>query len=87
MDQCTHLKALHPAEPLTPEGCGACIALGDAWVHLRMCMDCGHVGCCDSSENKHASKHAHAAGHPVMRTLQAGEDWMWCVVDERNVGV
>ena len=69
------------------QGCPECIAAGEIWLELRMCMHCGHVGCCDSSENRHASKHAHAAGHPVMRTLQAGEDWMWCVVDERNVGV
>jgi uncharacterized UBP type Zn finger protein len=59
-----------------------CIALGDTWVHLRMCMTCGQVGCCDSSKNKHAHKHANEVGHPIARSVEPEEDWMWCFVDE-----
>ena len=55
---------------------------GDSWVHLRLCMTCGHVGCCDSSKNQHAAKHFHLTTHPVMRSLQPGEQWGWCYVDE-----
>lgn len=69
-------------EPDSTEGCPECIAAGDSWTHLRMCMSCGHVGCCDDSRNRHASKHAKASGHPIMRSLEPGEDWMWCFVDE-----
>lgn len=80
-DTCTHLDSIQEVTPQS-EGCAACIASGDGWVHLRMCMTCGHVGCCDSSKNKHAGKHAHAEGHPILRSLEPGETWMWCVVDE-----
>ncbi len=67
------------------EGCEQCSALGDRWVHLRMCMTCGQVGCCDSSKNKHAHKHADEAGHAIARSVEPGEDWMWCYVDETLV--
>jgi uncharacterized UBP type Zn finger protein len=63
-------------------GCAECEKMGDTWVHLRECLVCGHVGCCDSSKNKHATKHFHATMHPVMRSLEPGEDWGWCFVDE-----
>lgn len=56
--------------------------MGDTWVHLRLCLECGHVGCCDSSNNKHATKHFHASKHPVVQSLEHGEQWMWCYVDE-----
>ncbi len=79
---CTHLDQIRDVTPNTPDGCEECLALGDTWVHLRLCMTCGHVGCCDSSNNKHASKHAHATGHPIMKSLERGENWMWCFVDE-----
>ncbi|HVL23004.1 MAG TPA: UBP-type zinc finger domain-containing protein [Thermomicrobiales bacterium] len=79
--QCTHLDQIHDVTPNTPEGCEECLASGDAWVHLRLCLTCGHVGCCDSSKNKHASKHAHATGHPIVQSLQPGEDWRWCYID------
>jgi uncharacterized UBP type Zn finger protein len=59
--------------------------MGDRWVHLRMCLACGHVGCCDSSKNKHATGHFHATRHPVMRSFERGEDWAWCYVDEDYV--
>lgn len=66
--------------------CEECVKLGDTWVHLRMCMVCGKVGCCDSSKNKHATKHFHQAAHPVMRSIEPGEDWIWCYVDEMIAG-
>jgi uncharacterized UBP type Zn finger protein len=83
---CTHLADL-PAdvEPLTPEGCGECLILGDRWVHLRLCLSCGNVGCCDSSKNRHATKHFEDSGHPVMRSFQPGESWRWCYVDDAIV--
>ena len=64
------------------DGCVECLASGDRWVHLRLCETCGHVGCCDSSPNKHATAHFHATGHPVMRSVEPGETWGWCYVDE-----
>jgi len=86
MHACTHLADLPPTpDPLTPEGCGECLILGDRWVHLRLCLTCGSVGCCDSSKNRHASKHFEDAGHPVMRSFQPGESWRWCYVDETIV--
>ena len=83
---CTHLADL-PAdvEPLTPEGCGECLILGDRWVHLRLCLTCGSVGCCDSSKNRHAAKHFEDTAHPVMRSFQPGETWRWCYVDDEIV--
>ena len=62
--------------------CAECIAMGSRWVHLRLCMNCGHVACCDSSPNKHASKHSSAVGHPVMRSIEPNEDWGYCFVDD-----
>jgi monovalent cation/hydrogen antiporter len=83
---CTHLADLPAAvEPLTPEGCGECLILGDRWVHLRLCLTCGNVGCCDSSKNRHAAKHFEDSGHPVMRSFQPGESWRWCYVDDEIV--
>ncbi|MFN8030529.1 MAG: cation:proton antiporter [Dermatophilaceae bacterium] len=80
---CAHLQAeAHCVVPDTPDGCPACLAEGLTWVHLRMCTECGHVGCCDSSPGKHASAHFHDSGHPVMRSLEPGEAWRWCFVDE-----
>ena len=66
--------------------CEDCVKLGDRWVHLRMCMECGHVGCCDSSKNRHATKHYHTTRHPVMRSVEPGEAWVWCYADEAVVG-
>ena len=62
--------------------CEECIQMGDTWVHLRLCTDCGHVGCCDSSKNKHATKHFKKTKHPVVRSIEPGESWTWCYVDE-----
>jgi uncharacterized UBP type Zn finger protein len=82
MAQCTHLAAIYPVTPKTPEGCEECLKSGDDWVHLRLCLTCGHVGCCDSSKNRHATKHFHATQHPIMRSFEPGESWGWCYVDE-----
>jgi uncharacterized UBP type Zn finger protein len=80
---CTHLDTIEIKElPEAVEGCEDCLRTGDAWCHLRMCLTCGHVGCCDSSPNRHASAHALAQGHPIIRSIQPGEDWSWCYVDE-----
>ncbi len=79
--QCTHLEGLSPVHPDSDEGCSECLALGDTWVHLRMCLTCGHVACCNDSKNTHAQKHYEATGHPVMRSIEPGETWMWCYDD------
>ena len=64
------------------KGCEDCLATGDKWLHLRICLECGHVGCCDDSPNRHASAHAHDSQHPIIRSLEPDEDWSWCYVDE-----
>ena len=66
--------------------CEDCVKTGDVWVHLRLCLSCGHVGCCDSSKNKHATKHFHETAHALMRSIEPGEDWIWCYVDEVFAG-
>jgi uncharacterized UBP type Zn finger protein len=78
---CPHLKDSKSVRP-SAKGCEDCLRIGDTWVHLRLCLSCGHVGCCDSSKNKHATKHFHATKHPLMRSLEPGETWGWCYVDE-----
>jgi hypothetical protein len=78
---CTHRDLVHEVTP-SAEGCEDCLKIGDTWVHLRICKICGHVGCCDNSKNKHATQHFHATGHPIMQSLEPGENWMWCYVDE-----
>ena len=78
---CVHLQTTDNAKPKS-NGCDECMKMGDTWVHLRRCLKCGHVGCCDQSKNKHATKHFHATGHPVIQSYQPGETWKWCYVDE-----
>ena len=78
---CTHLDQVLDVRPRT-RGCEECLKIGDTWVHLRLCRACGHVGCCDSSPNKHATKHFHSTGHPLIRSIEPGEDWAWCNIDE-----
>ena len=82
---CEHVKAVGQVpEPSTREGCEDCLAAGQSvWSHLRLCMECGHVGCCDSSPNRHSTAHFHHTGHPVIRSFEPGEEWKWCFVDER----
>lgn len=82
--QCTHLDLIQAVTP-SAEGCQECLVLGDTWVNLRQCMVCGQVGCCDDSKNKHASRHFKATGHPIMKSLVPGEDWMWCFVDRVTI--
>jgi hypothetical protein len=79
---CTHRAQIRPVAPYTPEGCEECLQLGTPWVHLRLCLVCGHVGCCDSSPGRHARKHAYAHGHAVVQSFEPGEDWRWCYFDE-----
>lgn len=78
--QCTHTDQIQAVEA-SAEGCEECRKLGDSWVHLRLCLSCGSVGCCDSSKNRHASKHASEAQHPIVQSFQPGENWRWCYVD------
>jgi uncharacterized UBP type Zn finger protein len=78
---CSHLDQIRDVTP-SAQGCEDCLRIGSSWVHLRMCLSCGHAGCCDSSPNRHATAHVHATGHPLVRSLEPGEDWMWCYVDE-----
>lgn len=68
--------------PESVEGCEDCLKTGDKWVHLRICLVCGHVGCCDSSPNRHATRHFEETGHPLIRSIEPGEQWSWCYVDE-----
>jgi uncharacterized UBP type Zn finger protein len=81
---CTHLSSIRDVKPHS-KGCEDCLKIGDTWVHLRLCLTCGHVGCCDSSKNKHASKHWAGVGHPIIRSFERGEDWRWCYPDEEFV--
>lgn len=86
---CEHLRSITVAEPTTTDGCEDCIPIGGRWVHLRMCMSCGHVGCCDSSPNRHATAHFDSTAHPVVQSFEPEERWAWCYVDEdmiRDVG-
>ena len=84
---CTHVDQIRVVErPEAIEGCESCLAIGGSWVHLRMCQTCGRIGCCDSSPNRHATRHAHQAGHPVLRSVEPGEEWSWCVIDEVAFG-
>ncbi len=78
---CAHLDQIKDVVP-SAKGCEDCLKTGDSWVHLRLCLTCGHVGCCDNSKNKHATKHFHATSHPIIRSHEPGENWMWCYVDE-----
>ena len=79
--ECTHLDQIQITTTDSHE-CEDCVAIGDTWVHLRLCLACGHVGCCDSSKNKHATRHFHASSHPIVRSLEPGENWKWCYVDQ-----
>lgn len=81
MSECTHLDRIQPVTP-SAEGCEECLQIGDPWVHLRLCLTCGHVGCYDSSKNKHATKHFRATGHPIIVSFEEGEDWGWCYIDQ-----
>jgi uncharacterized UBP type Zn finger protein len=79
---CTHLDRVNEVTPSSTKGCTQCLASGSRWLHLRLCLTCGEVGCCDSSPNRHASKHAAAHGHPIVLSFEPREDWSWCYEDE-----
>ncbi len=76
-----HADQIRNVRP-SARGCEDCLKTGDRWVHLRLCLSCGHVGCCDSSKNKHARAHFHSSTHPIVQSFEPGEDWRWCYVDE-----
>jgi hypothetical protein len=80
-DVCTHLDQIRVTSA-SAAGCQDCLAVGDTWVELRLCVGCGRVGCCDNSKNQHATRHFQASGHPLMRSYEPGEDWWWCYLDE-----
>jgi len=82
---CDHVPSTI-AQPHTLKGCEDCLKTGDTWVHLRVCVHCGHVGCCDSSKNRHATRPSKAEGHPVIQSIEPGEAWMWCNAHEKQVG-
>ncbi|MFJ1901764.1 UBP-type zinc finger domain-containing protein [Streptomyces sp. NPDC088115] len=84
---CSHLDQVRRVAPDSADSCTECVAIGDTWVHLRVCPTCGHVGCCDSSRNKHATAHHSATGHPLIRSYEPGETWWWCYEDELTFDV
>jgi hypothetical protein len=87
-DRCTHLGDVELRElPASVDGCEECLRDGGKWLHLRICLTCGHVGCCDSSPSRHATAHSHDSGHPIIRSLEPGEEWCWCYVDELAFGL
>jgi uncharacterized UBP type Zn finger protein len=79
---CQHTAQVRAVEARTPGGCEECLTQGTRWVHLRLCQECGHVGCCDNSPGKHATKHYHRSQHAIIRSLEPGEDWSWCYPDQ-----
>ena len=80
---CSHLDQIAVTRlPSRIAGCEECLEIGSRWVHLRMCTSCGKIGCCDSSPNRHASRHAGEADHPIARSAEPGEEWSWCYVDD-----
>jgi hypothetical protein len=80
-DTCTHLDTIAAVAP-SSQGCEDCLAIGGRWIHLRRCTSCGHVGCCDSSQNRHATQHFRTIGHPLVQSYEPGEEWYWCFVDQ-----
>ncbi len=78
---CTHRDQIQAVTPGS-SGCEECLDIGDTWIHLRLCLSCGHVGCCDDSKNKHASKHYQTTEHPLVKPMEVGEDWLWCYADQ-----
>ena len=87
MMTCPHAATAAPVPPRTPQGCEECLKTDSPWLHLRLCVQCGHVGCCDSSPNRHARRHFQHAHHPVVASFEPGERWAWCFVDEVELDV
>jgi uncharacterized UBP type Zn finger protein len=84
MAACTHLDQVRDVSP-SADGCEECLKIGASWVELRLCLACGHVGCCDSSPNRHGTRHFQETGHAIMRSFEPGADWRWCYVDKKEV--
>ena len=82
MKECTHTNQIREVQPHT-RGCEECLKMGDSWVHLRLCLTCGHVGCCEDSEHTHALKHFNSTGHPIIAALDRAENWAWCYVHRK----
>lgn len=82
--KCTHIDQIKDVKP-NSDGCEDCKKSGDSWIHARVCMVCGHVGCCDSSKNQHARKHFEETGHPIIHSFEPGTDWLWCYEDNEYV--
>ncbi len=83
MAECAHLDQVRLTRlPEAVDGCEDCLAMGGEWLHLRICLECGHVGCCDDSPNRHATAHAAETQHPIIRSIEPGEDWSWCFIDQ-----
>jgi hypothetical protein len=82
--QCEHEVGINPVPPRT-NGCEECLKAGTSWVHLRLCLQCGHVGCCDSSPGRHATRHFHTTSHPVIASYEPGERWAWCYIDKAEM--
>ncbi len=82
--ECSHLSQIREVRP-SGKGCKECLAMGESWVHLRLCLSCGHVGCCDDSKNKHATAHFRKVQHPIIRSFEPDEDWRWCYPDQMEV--
>jgi len=82
MNKCKHFAGLEKVEPMD-KGCVGCLKTGDEWLHLRLCLSCGYVGCCDNSKNKHATKHFKKTEHPLIKSFEPGEVWIWCYEDEK----
>jgi uncharacterized UBP type Zn finger protein len=81
---CTHFNTIREVTP-SAKGCEECLKIGSTWVHLRLCLECGHVGCCDSSIHKHSTKHFHKTNHPIIRSFEPGENWRWRFSDQVQV--
>jgi uncharacterized UBP type Zn finger protein len=81
---CSHLDQIKDITRQS-DGCAKCVAVGDTWTALRMCLTCSHVGCCDSSKNRHATKHFNETKHPIIQSVEPGQDWKWCYIDEQYV--
>ena len=84
-EKCSHLNQIQEVTP-SAEGCEDCLKMGDRWVHLRLCLICGYVGCCVSSKNKHATGHYEITGHPIIQSFEPGENWRWCYIDQVLLG-
>lgn len=82
MTVCTHLEQVLVPRPEQVDGCIDCLAIGGRWVHLRVCRTCGHIGCCDDSPNRHATAHVRASDHPIITSVEPGENWSYCYIDD-----